>query len=305
MPVALDCWDYRRAKGPGGEFFRSFAVPAELNRVNDDGNRSLQGHYVVDPGGRLLAAHNRRGAQALRELTARALAAFRPQEWALPTLDADSLGRTPPPGARVLNVYTRVVDWTEALQLSPSDFQRDQMVFNREATGLDHLWVTRAELDALCVREPRPGAAWQAPASLARRLARFHLVDDVRGEPPHYRRSEVRAAELRATVRETSPEGWVTVALSGRFELDAKDDPSYPRWFRGSLDGALEYHLLTAELRRFELLAEGQTEGSGRYTPGAPEGPYRLRVACELPPDAFAVDVPPQGSRSVLDYLVP
>ena len=139
-------------------------------------------------------------------------------------------------------------------------------------------------------------------------LAEFKDVDQGEAFASSADACEVRfvAGQVKgATVRETSPEGWVTVALSGRFELDAKDDPSYPRWFRGSLDGALEYHLLTAELRRFELLAEGQTEGSGRYTPGAPEGPYRLRVACELPPDAFAVDVPPQGSRSVLDYLVP
>jgi len=303
VPVAIDCWDYRRSKGPGGDFFRSFAVPAELNQVNPDGNRSLQGHYVVDPGGALLAAHNRRGVAALRELTARALAKFAPRSWALPAPDVEGIGRTPPRGTRVLNVYTRIDRWDEALQGDPSDFQRAQMAYNRDATGFDHLWITRAELEALCPKDPAVGKRWAAPASLAHRLARFHLVDDVRGEPPHYRPRQVKRAELLAEVVAASPEGWIDVALRGRFELDARADPDYPRWFDGQLEGRLRYHLLTGELERLDLVAEGRASGEGRYTPGAPKGTYRLRVACELPPNAFAVDVPPQGSRDRRGYL--
>lgn len=305
VPVAIDCWDYRRSKGPGGDFFRSFAVPAQLNRVNPDGNRSLQGHYVVDPGGGLLGAHNRRGATALRELAAQALEAFTPQEWTLPPPDAEGIGRTPPPGARVLNVYTRIDGWDEALQADPSPFQRAQMTYNREATGFDHLWVTRAELAVLCPMAPVVGKRWALPQSLAYRLARFHLVDDVRGEPPHYRPRHVKRAELLAEVLRTNPEGWIDVALRGQFELDARADTHYPRWFTGRLEGRLRYHLLTGKLERLDLIAEGRASGEGRYTPGAPKGSYRLRVAFELPPDAFAVDVPPQGSRDRRGYLRP
>src|SRR5689334_1726459 len=71
--------------------------------------------------------------------------------------------------------------------------------------GRDHLWLRKDEAEAL--------GRGVLPDSVARRLARFHLVDNTRGEPPMWRDDEVK--ELRLTLRDGKLSGSVRLETKG------------------------------------------------------------------------------------------
>ena len=90
--------------------------------------------------------------------------------------------KRPPKGCIVVNVYSRVLE-----AQYPSGPKRFGRIF-RGSTGRDHLWILAAELEAL--------AKGEMPQALKMRIARFHLIDNTRGEPPMWRREEIEACEL-------------------------------------------------------------------------------------------------------------
>ena len=68
---------------------------------------------------------------------------------------------------------------------SPRDRHQE---FFQAARSWDNLWITAAEHQALVVGE--------FPQSLVVRMARFHLVDNTRGEPPMWEPEDVQTAEV-------------------------------------------------------------------------------------------------------------
>jgi hypothetical protein len=310
IPVALDCAYLRHSDDEAGRLFRKLSDEALLNPPNPDGNRSRQGHYVASAGGTLLAAHNRRGARAVHELLDRGLERFRQAERADVTPALGEARRDPrfdrrlPAGGLALNAYTRILGWDESAQEGPKAPRPEFVRWNRERSGFDHLWVWPEELAGLVPPRAGVGHRWNGPKTLARRIARFHLVDNVRGEPPHYRADEVRDAILTCTLTREEGER-ATVALSGYFLLDASGDAKYPRGFRGGLRGEAVWNRAEKRWERVDLYAEGDTFGQGRWNPGAPLGAFRLGVAFEVVPDGFAEDVPPQGCGDLGRYRSP
>jgi len=311
VPVAIDCIYYEFSTDEHGAFFRKLALEALLNPVNDDGGRSLQGHYVASASGRLLAAQNVRGKAALLDLLERGRVAFAALDAreAAPPLDERAprdrrWARRLPEGGLALNVYARIAGFDEAKQTSREPYQLDCMRTNRERTGFDHLWIRADELEGLLPPGLEAGARWRAPARLARRLARFHLVDTVRGEPPHYEAGHVKRATIACTAERVEA-AFVTVRLEGEFELDASKDPQYPRGFKGTLAGRLIYDRTVSRFACFDLYVEGDAHGDGKYIPGAPQGGFRLAIGFEIPPSPFATEIPPQAMREPDRYWNP
>jgi hypothetical protein len=303
VPVAIDSHDYRSSRDADGRFFQAVAFEALLNPANPDGGRSYQGHYAIHPGGAMLGAQNRRGAAALLAMLEGALAAYAETDaGSAPPADPERdarYDRTAPRGTLVLNVYARV-SADESCQPDRREFAR----WNEGRAGFDHLWVLPDELDALAPRALTPGATCAVPQSLARRIARFHLVDTVRGEAPKYRADEVRRADLRVTVQRVSSEGEVHLSVTGQVALRAGGD--YPRAFSGEVEGELVYDVVARRFLRFDLLASGTTSGTGRWNPGAPAGEFELRVGIEIPPAEWASPiVAPHGARDMRGYLRP
>ena len=58
----------------------------------------------------------------------------------------------------------------------------------RAALGQDHLWLRKDEAEAL--------VKGVLPASVKVRLARYHLIDNTRGEPPLWRADEIKQLQL-------------------------------------------------------------------------------------------------------------
>jgi hypothetical protein len=196
----------------------------------------------------------------------------------------------PPAGGLILNVFSRI----------PLDPPGGQWTPNR-ATGRDHLWLTREEMRALLPSEWRTGVTYPVPAAVAERLLRFHLVDNVRGEPNHWRREEIREAALSLTVVDAAKGA---LALAGTARMQAPPGGrATERGYDARVQGALAWDRKAGRFTRVDLLAWGEAWGEGTYTGGAPPGRFPLVIALSLAGSAPVDRVPPQGSRSVAEYF--
>lgn len=213
-------------------------------------------------------------------------------------LDAN-YSRALPAGALVLNVYTRILD---------KDRSGDYCVGTCNMPGADqaardHLWLTAQDWKALVPKQPRKGDTLPIPNRLVQRIARFHLLDNTRGEPPNWTREEVRTAKLRLTVDEVTPKA-VILRLEGSVLLATSANPAEAeRGFDVRLLGYLRYDTAKRAFDRFDVVALGEHWGQGPFTHGARPGRTPLGVAFELARgDSPAEQVPPQGARHLQSY---
>src|SRR5205085_7206079 len=152
-----------------------------------------QGVYIATADGRSLASdHFRPSATAMADLLRQSLAKWsqlpRVGEAALSSSIPDvDHARPAPEGGLILNVYSRI----------PMDFGT---AWNpNSATGRDHLWLTKDEKLSLLPREWRAGFRYPVSAPIAMRIARFHLVDGIRGEPEMWRPEDVQQLSMTLT----------------------------------------------------------------------------------------------------------
>ncbi|MCI0340800.1 MAG: hypothetical protein L0216_06555 [Planctomycetales bacterium] len=273
VPVALDQWYQRRQKDAEGEFYRKIAGQGPRN----DFKGTTQGLYAAAPDGTFLGYNNNRGPERVRKLLRKALDAFRPAD--APPIEAGpadpQYAHVPPEGGLVVDVTAKVLGGYP----EPKDWH--ERIF-QVALQRDHLWVRKDEHEAL--------ARGKIPESLRVRIARFHLVDGTRGEPPMWKREEIRRLDLALA------EG----RLSGSVHLETE---SGDRGFEADLLGFVEAK--DGRVTRLDLVAKGLFWGEGRYTKGAPPGKFPLAVRFALASGKDAADrIPPEGGRGWhADYI--
>ena len=275
IPVALDVWYEERRQDAAGEFYLKIAK----QREGYDPEKTTQGFYICTPNGEVLSAWNNRDPAKLLRNLERAVESYKPADVSgIECHDDARYARKLPAGGAVVDVFARILgaDWPLAKDEWQAKF--------RESIGRDHLWITGSELTAL--------ARGEFAATLASRIARFHLIDNTRGEPPMWAAGEVRECELALT---RDRDAW---KLAGRVRLAT---PSGDRGYDAQLDGSVAFD--GAKLARFDLVARGKFHGQGRYTQGAPPGEFTLGIAFRIAPDSAASAVPPQGARDLSDYL--
>ena len=278
VPVAIDQACQRRQEDAEGRFYRRVAGQGP----RQDFRATTQGFYVATAGGELLLYNNNRDPAKVRRLVADALARFERdaagRDGAAP-IEAGELDRrwhpSPPEGGLVVRVRAKVLGGYD----EPRDRWQEIL---QSARSRDNLWVTGEEHDAL--------VAGDLPATLLRRLARFHLVDNTRGEPPMWRDDEVQAIEAALDGDR----------IAGTVRLSTADGA---RTYDAALLGFVGVE--RGRITRFDLVAEGVFEGEGRHTRGAPDGPFPLAVSFSLADGGDVADrVPPQGSRGWVEgYL--
>lgn len=279
VPVAIDQAYERRQQDREGEFYRRFAgqrFSAEGRR--EDFRNTTQGFYVATAAGELLLYNNNRDPAKVRRLVERALAEFERSEAATADTPAIDPGDAdpryapePPDGGLVVRVRARVLGGYP----DTDDPYRRAM---QQALSRDNLWITAAEHRAL--------VEGRLPDTLARRIARFHLVDNTRGEPPMWQPDELRQVDVELR------DGRITGAVHLRTD-DAE------RGYDAQLLGYVETD--GERVTRFDVVADGHFEGEGRYTRGAPPGRFPLAIVFSLADGSDVADaIPPQGSRGWL-----
>lgn len=250
VPVAVDQHIHRHLKDEEGKIFASLLTQAKRGL---DGYS--QGVYLFTPGGKLLEFANTAEAGHVRRMLASALRKFDP---AAETGEAEKTPRArrpvpgPPEGGLVVAVTSKVLGGYENL-----DARRARI--HAESLGRDYLWLRHDESERL--------AAGVLPSSVSRRIARFHLVDNTRGEPPFWRDDEIRTLDL------SLKDGRLTGTV--RLETASGD-----RGYAAELSGVLETR--AGRVTRFDLVASGDYWGGGAFTGGGPRGKFPFAVAFRL-----------------------
>ncbi len=279
IPVAIDQAYQRRQQDTEGDFYRKIAGQGPRN--NFEG--TTQGFYMASASGKLLLYNNNRDPAKVRRLMQQKLVEFvssSPASAKVAELEADKVDPrysvNPPEGGLVVRVRAKVLGGYEPA----SDKWRH--IF-QTSLSRDNLWISKQEHEAL--------VGGTVPASLCERIARFHLVDNTRGEPPMWKHDEIRQLDVRLQHGR----------LSGSVHLETKDGT---RGYKAELLGTMETK--NSRITRFDVVALGQFWGEGSYTRGAPEGEFPLAVGFALADGTDVADrIPPQASRGWLQGYLP
>jgi hypothetical protein len=267
VPVAIDQWYQRRQKDAEGDFYRKVAGQGPRS----DFEKTTQGRYVCTADGKLLGYNNNRGPDRIRELMVALLKEFDSSKSneAKP-IDATQLeyDLSLPKGGLSLRVHSKIL----------SGYQQQEgwrKVFV-ESVGRDNCWLTADEQRQLAETIVDGGSV---SPKIAQRIARFHLIDNTRGEPPRWKIEEIKRLELSV----------VDGVIKGRVELETADGK---RGFQADILGKATANVGTVS--RFDFIAKGKFWGNGPYTGHGPEGEFPLVVA-------FRVG----DGRDVSDQIIP
>ena len=275
VPVAIDQWYQRRQKDSEGEFYRRIASQSPRH---DFENGTTQGLYMASADGTFLGYTNHRSPERVKEMLRQAMLQFRPTPTDKLSVEREdpTYNLSPPTGGLIVRVQAKVMGGYE-----PTENAMKQIF--QTALSRDNLWVSQSEHSDI--------AAGRFPKSLAHRIARFHLVDNTRGEPPMWRDSEVLKSSFEI-------DGAV---VRGHAELStASADRSY------SVDLLGELQTENGNVVAWNMVGSGTYFGDGRYTRGAPQGKFPLAMSFTLADGNDIADaIPPQASRGWLKGYLP
>ena len=331
VPLAENCSPLQTQQDAKGEFFRLVAEQGHYGgRTVPSATR--QGQYAFTADGHLLSSINTRGAEQMRGMMTEAL-----QHWQTLTGDAASAAGNQGHGtgeAGTSNGASATSSPNGANGAAPQPYQRDPrhpdlypadgLVLKQtlrdlprptdhvipqvrpEAINFDYAWFTKAEARQLVPATPRVGARSEVPWPIVRRLARFHLLDSVRGETPSWHDEQVVHAKLWTEV--TAIDGArVHLRLEGAV-LNQQEGtwavrPFRQKWeglTRGvdcALRGELVYDTAKERFERFDLLVIadrwGGTEHNNRQED---QLPAPLGIAFEIAGTAPADRTPPHSN---------
>jgi hypothetical protein len=276
VPVAIDQAYQRRQKDSEGELYRKIAGQGPQN---DFSGGTTQGFYAASSSGELLFYNNNRNPDRVAGLMKQALAKdSSASKKSAPIADDETPDKrfnpTPPEGGLVLRVRAKVLGgYQEDAAFDPST-----QIF-QSSLSRDNLWLTRAEHEAL--------VGGEFPVKLGQRIARYHLVDNTRGEPPMWSPEEIQSLNIRVEKGE----------LRGSVTLETADGK---RAFKTDLFGVVETK--EGRVTRLDFVAKGLFRGHGPYTKNPPPGDFPLGISFSLADgDDVADAIPPQGSRGWVD----
>ena len=196
-----------------------------------------------------------------------------------------------PEGALVLNVYSRIAPLPAGL---------DELRRRRNGQlGRDHLWLLKSDAAEVLSRLKQAKEA-DAPEALSRRLCRYHLTDNVRGESDLWEPENVRKRTFTmSTLAETQTS--VTVRLVGAFamlisgiKVEGRNKRS-EMGLEGTLEGVLEIDKAKGTFTGAKLYASATGWGASTFTPDEPPGRFPVKFAMVVASDAVSREVAPQG----------
>lgn len=305
VPLAMDDWYLRRQNDACGKFFMDMTRESPRGDVGDN---TRQGRYAFTAAGKFLGFNNNRGPERMLAMLRDSLAKWEalPAEARQPPADLadmpreDRYFRVPPADGAVIKAFTRVLERSADGTLSsvtPPEQSAGDFRHRGLGAAVDHLWLSAADLKALLPpADAATGTSVPLPRPIAQRIARYHLVDSTRGEPPHWKRAEVKTITFTLTVE--SPH---RSKLSGHVHLETANGT---RGFTATLDGWLEHD--GGKLTALQAAATGEHWGESPLTAGARHGKTPLGIAFVLCPKPEGPDaIPPQGARWLEGYFDP
>jgi len=218
-------------------------------------------------------------------------------------LDPD-YSRSPPPGTLILSVYSRALDQKRGEWCACDErVVLDNRIGVRVLTAYDHLWIMEEEWKAMIPASAKKGDVLPVPAAVVKRVSRFHLVDNTRGEPGYWKEKELQRTNMTLKIDDVSGT-LIKMRLDGEALLASDADAQRAkRGFDVSLIGYVDYDVSTKKFRRFDLLAIGTRWGSNPWSTSRP-GRTPLGIVFELTRGDSAADrLPPLAARDWRMYL--
>ena len=211
-----EVWRLQRGTDAESKHFQQMANQGHYG----GGGGTRQGIYVLTADGTFLASSNHLSADKALSTFAAGLEAWKrttkaqrtlPADWTLPRKRwEDSL----PPDALILRSWN--ADLGEGAQ--------------RERLNRDHVWFTREEARGWLPAKPAQGDEHVVSQGITERLARFHLVDNVRGQTLPFAPQDVTGSRIVTHVTAVRDD---EVAFTIHGETRAKTDGT---WLMGDND---------------------------------------------------------------------
>jgi hypothetical protein len=256
VPVAVNLYKIRAAKGSAGDFFR--AVQKQKSQY--------QGFWIVSPEGKVLAAHHDHTKDWTRDVLAaidqglRAFGEIEPRRPA-PTNPLPFRGRgVQTDGSVTLALYVRYV-------------------FNRKVEGhgvIDSITLSAKEWKAFAPREATVGARWNVPPQIAGRLCK--LLSPASDQSTMPRPEEVTQVEIVGTVQVVD-KGIATLSFSGHLAALHKHPFEKGKTSKSSarLQGTASYDVKKQELTALVLVLDGAYHAFQPYD----RDPYAIVAGAE------------------------
>ncbi len=279
VPVALDQWYERRQRDAKGDFYRKIAAQGPRSNFEN----TTQGHYACDASGKLLGFNgNHVDLDRVRSMMKKALDDFDPNSYdGVAAVEAGTLDSKfafkPPVDGMVIRVHSKILaGYQQPKNSHESAFQN--------SVGQDNFWIQASEKNMLIKAVQENG---DIPTAIAQRIARFHLIDNTRGEPPRWTFEEIESLGLKVQ------DG----IINGSVKLLTKDGK---RGYEASLFGHIEVD--GDDVTRFDMVADGKFWGEGQYTNWAPKGKFPMVVTFQIAdPDRPEYQAVPHGAKGWLD----
>jgi len=290
IPCADEVWRLHHRDGAECDLFRVIAEQGHYaGRTEPTDTR--QGIYALAPSGKLLASVNTRRAGemvSMLEYAIRAWEQLPESERYLPTeqatnrpLQLRSEMQYPKDGL-ILRSHSRDLPRDPAKYAD--ERRRRDRGWRRQASNHDYVWFRRNEMRQFIPRMLAVGQTTDVPERLVERLARLHLLDNVRGQTSSFDGTHVQLAEMTSRITSLT-EDLITVELTGRTmtvfpgieqkqEEEAEDESGRHRWRDPSFDergvptdllGTATFDRNAETFTSFELIAIGTRWGGTRY----------------------------------------
>jgi hypothetical protein len=290
VPVAIDINYTQYQKDAEGRLFRKIVEQGHYaGRTKPTNTR--QGLYIATVDGTLLSSINTTTPRYVVGIINKALA--KSEATAGQPIEKFAEENKPDP-----NFSVEFPEGGMILRETMRDLPRsDEPQHETWRHNFDYVWLTSKEVASFIPSSPIVGQTYQIPESFVNRFARFHLVDQVKGESPAWDRSAVKLANLNGEV--TSVDGdRITVRLRGKARCTEAPSGEVNPFTNQKVDqdrgidlqirGWLVFDRSTKSFVTFELLATGNRWGTTTYNFRQRDlGPAAIGFVFEmLPPTA-------------------
>lgn len=262
-----------------------------------------QGTYAAAPNGVLLASANTNDPKRMADMLRRALEKWNsmskaerlseenPRSWASQLQRPERLY---PDGGLVLRVVVRDLP-REGDQRRPADWRAD-------AWNQDFAWFRRGEMLQLLPPSLEVGATAALGEAAARRFARAHLIDTVRGQSPPYGEKAIQRAALQSEALTVTDErvrlrvtGEAFIEEEGTWAISGFQDMNNPQNRKRGVDlkmlGYAEFDRRAGRFASFEVVALGTRWGGTQYNARADDlapAPIGFLLSLAEPTDRVA-----------------
>ena len=252
-----------------GEFFRKIAEQGHY-RGRTIPTDTRQGLYTATADGKLLVSVNSTQVGRVQRLLNDATRIWRKTSTAERSPKFKKKVETDPkysrsPPADGLYLLSMIRDLPRDAKAKSTDLT---------AKNVDHVWIKKEEMLAMVPDDPSKGQLVPMPEAVAERLARFHMIDSVRGQTNPFDEDQIEIKDVGLKVMKVSDDS-IKFVVYGRSSADrppSKKTNPYTgfRITKSSgndlvWSGAVVFDRKQKRFTRFDLLAVGERWGGSLY----------------------------------------